>query len=68
MKLTTTTLWQVVTLLAAAGNEYGSVVPDRYKPAVTAIAGIAVILLHWHAGVHDPDGTPAHVESKGEKS
>jgi hypothetical protein len=35
---------------------------------VTAIAGIAVILLHWHAGVHDPDGTPAHVESKGEKS
>lgn len=66
MKLTTTTLWQVVALIGAAANQYLSVVPDKYKPFLSAVAAIVVILLHLHAGNHDQQGnliSPAPADS-----
>ena len=56
MKLSTSTIWQLVAWLTAAASQYGALVPARYQPYVTAVSGVAAILLHLHAGNRDQAG------------
>ena len=52
---------QAVAVVVQVGNGALHVVPDKYKPLVGAVVGLAQVVLHTYATNHNPDGTPATV-------
>lgn len=63
MKLTTSSILQILTWIAGAGSSLE--IPVKWKPYVLAVSGIASVLLHAYAGVHDEQGnkSPATIVS-----
>lgn len=61
MKLNWSTFFQALTAAGTAGTWALNVVPSNWKPFVSLGLGIISLVLHWHAGQVNPDGTPASV-------
>lgn len=61
MKLSTHLIIQAIAMLVQAGNEYSSVIPDKYKPAVALVVGLGQAAVAWYNHNYNPDGTPAQV-------
>ena len=61
MKLSTTTIAQVLTIAASLLTLVSGIVPVKYVPVVAAVQGLISTGLHLVAGNNNPDGTPASV-------
>lgn len=61
MKLSTTTIAQILTVATSALSLISGAVPEKYAPIVAAVQGLISTVLHLVAGNSNPDGTPASV-------
>ena len=70
MKLSVSTIIQMLVWLAAVLDYVLPLVPERHKAKVSIAAGIVSLTLHQYAGLRNPDGSNARLpwEPKSEWS
>jgi len=58
MKLSTNIVAQTLALGIQIANQFGSLIPDKHKPLVALVVGVAQLVVGFLAHFSNIDGTP----------